>query len=68
MLIKSLPLRITYAVVFGILVGTSSAATGGSPGWVLALGIVSALVAFGAQTLYVTAKRRANAAKRPTDV
>lgn len=67
MLIKSLPLRITYALIFGILVGTTSAATGGPPAWVVGLGVVTALVAFAAQTLYVKMNRaRALRGDRPT--
>lgn len=67
MLIKSLPLRITYAVIFGIFVGGTSAVTGGAPAWVFGLGTATALAAFAAQTSYVKANRtRAHRTDRPT--
>jgi hypothetical protein len=52
MLIRSLHLRLLFAVLFGALVGFASASTGASPAWAVPLGVVATLVSFAAQTYY----------------
>ena len=54
MLIRSTTARVVYAILFGVFVSVTSIVTGASPGWAIPLGIVTILIAFAAQTYYIT--------------
>lgn len=58
MLLTSSWLRAVFSVAFGALVGLSSGMTGTSLAWAVPLGIVTTVIAYAAQTLYVKRSQR----------